>query len=472
VSKQVRGNVAVVDDDPLMLQTWQRVLGTRHELRLFADPLAALESFSQHDVDVLVLDLQLPSMPGLQLLEHLKRLQPRAECIVVTGTGTIESAVQALKLGALDFLPKPLEDIEVALRRIQSALERKQLRDVNASLSSQLNAFTPDTELIGKSRGIAAVRDLIAQVASSPAPVLICGESGTGKELAARAVHSLSPRKDKPFVAVNCAAVAENLIDSELFGHEKGAFTGAMSAHHGLFEAAHGGTLFLDEIGDVPAATQVKLLRALQEGEVRPVGSTKSRKVDVRVVAATNVDIDAAIKAGEFREDLFYRISTFRVDMPPLRERKEDVPFIAQHLLQKAAARGGRTVSGFTDEALQALSSYRWPGNVRQLANAVEHAVTLCRGDKVEVVHLPALVMTERTAMPAPSKTDPSGVTSTPYSAARAQLIEDFDLRYLTELMRLSNGNISEASRRSGIDRANLRRMLARHQLEHLRQAT
>jgi DNA-binding NtrC family response regulator len=286
-------------------------------------------------------------------------------------------------------------------------------------------------------------------------------------ELAARALHSQSPRRDAGFVAVNCAAMTETLIDSELFGHERGAFTGAVASHKGLFEAADGGVLFLDEIGDVPLQTQVRLLRALQEGEIRPVGAVKSRKVDVRVVAATNVDLERAMREGRFREDLYYRISTFRIEIPPLRERREDIPLIAQFLLDKVRMKSGRAAKSFSDAALTILVAHNWQGNVRELNNAIEHAATLCASDQIDVVHLPSFVSAGGGAAARRAVTAPliGTVSSAPYSTARNRLLDDFEQRYLSDLLAATGGNLSEAARRSGIDRSNLRRMLKRHSL-------
>lgn len=462
-----RPTVAVVDDELVILESWNEALEGRFNVELFSDPLAAKRFFEQQEVDVALLDIRMPGLDGVSLLRDVRKLQPRTEVIMVTGHGTVQTAVEALKLGAYDFFCKPVDDLDAAVRRVHSAVERKRLFELNATLKAQVEAFSPSTNLIGESRGMRDIRHMIDQIGDSPAPVLICGESGTGKELAARAVHSRGSRSDKPFVAVNCAAVSETLIDSELFGHERGAFTGAVASHKGLFEAAHGGVLFLDEIGDVPLQTQVKLLRALQEGEIRPVGSTKSRKVDVRVVAATNVDLERAMREGTFREDLFYRISTFRLELPPLRSRRDDIPLIAQHLLDKFARRSNAKVTRFSDGALSRLVGYHWPGNVRELNNAIEHGATLCRGDTIEEAHLPSFVTTTgaQNGTRSAGATAVGSVSSSSYTEARNQLLEEFEQRYLTDLLQLTEGNLSEASRRSGIDRSNLRRMLKRHNL-------
>jgi two-component system response regulator HydG len=459
--------VAVVDDEPLILESWEEALGERYSVKLFSDPLAARQFFEAEDVDVALLDIRMPGLDGMSLMQHIRQRQPTTESIIVTGHGTIQMAVEAIQQGAYDFLCKPIDDLDSAVRRIESAIERKRLREVNANLRSRLDAFSPETELIGDSRAMRQVRDLIVQVADAPAPVLICGESGTGKELAARALHRESDRCTRPFLAINCAAISESLLDSELFGHEKGAFTGATTSHKGLFEAGEGGVLFLDEIGDVPTQTQVRLLRALQEGEIRPVGSTESRQVDVRVVAATNVNLELAMKNGRFREDLYYRISTFRIDLPPLRDRPEDIPPIAQHLLVKAARRGEVPVPELSDASIDCLMEYDWPGNVRELNNALEHAAALRHSDVIEPGDFPTFVTAAPLRRGRHARTHRIKSTSTvPYKAARDQLMTDFEKRYLDDLLVCSGGNISEASRRSGIDRANLRRMLRRHALQ------
>ncbi len=458
-----KGKIAIVDDEHVILEAWKEVLDERYQVSLFSDALAAQQYFESNDVDVVLLDVRMPGMDGLSLLQHLRQVQPASEAIMVTGHGSIQTAVQAIQLGAYDFFCKPVEDLDSAVRRIDSAVQRKRLRELNANLHSRLAAHTPGTTLIGDSRALSRVRQLIEQIADSTAPVLICGESGTGKELAARALHSQGGRATKPFVAVNCAAMSETLIDSELFGHERGAFTGAVTSHKGLFEAADGGVLFLDEMGDVPLQTQVRLLRALQEGEVRPVGSTKSRKVDVRVIAATNVDLEKAMREGRFREDLYYRVSTFRIELPPLRERREDVALIAQHLLDKIAKKNGLDVEGFTDSALAALVAHPWPGNVRELNNAIEHSATLCSDQRIDTHHLPSWMTTGAGVIRRVAVSKVGSVSSAPYSAARTRLLDDFELRYLKDLLAATEGNLSEASRRSGIDRSNLRRMLKRH---------
>jgi two-component system response regulator AtoC len=331
--------IAIVDDDALVLEAWRAALGDNYEVHTFRHPLEAERFFASERIDVALLDLQMPGRDGLELLRVIKRLQPEVEVVIMTGHGSIANAIEATRAGAYDFVLKPIEDPEALVLRIERVLERRRLVADNAALRAEVSALGPETTLVGESEPMLKLRAMIERLADSPAHVLVVGESGTGKELVARGLHRLGNRGRRPFVSVNCAAIAESLIDNELFGHERGAFTGALTAHKGLFEAAQGGVLFLDEIGDVPAPTQVRLLRALQDGEVRPVGSTASRTVDVRVVAATNVDLARAMDDGRFRRDLYFRLGTFVLQLPPLRERGDDVLLLARRFLQRAALR-------------------------------------------------------------------------------------------------------------------------------------
>ena len=461
------GRVVVIDDEPNVLEAWGELLDERFEVTLFSDPLKGRDFLSQEETDVVLLDLRMPGMDGLSFLSELKtsRNTHPPETIVITGHGTIQLAVEAMQLGAFDFLCKPVDDLEAAIRRINTAVERRRLREMNSRLSRRLAAFESNRELVGETGELTEIKKLVANIASSSAPVLICGESGTGKELVARAIHQSGDRKKKPFVPVNCAAISASLLDSELFGHAKGAFTGAQTDRKGLFEAANGGVIFLDEIGDISLETQVRLLRTLQEGEIRPVGSTKTVTLDVRVVAATNVNLKKAMASGAFREDLYYRISTFKVDLPPLRERRTDVPLIAQHLLDKYSHKNGIEMLRLSDGALELLSSYTWPGNVRELNNVIEYAATLCEGVEIGVAHLPAFVSASQHVPPSLSTQVIDG-TCPPFRDARNALLYDFERRYLDDLLVTTGGNISEASRRSRVDRSNLRRLIKKYGLK------
>jgi two-component system response regulator HydG len=451
-----------------LLETWREILAPAFEVTAYNDATEAQRAFERGPIDVALLDVQLPGANGLDLLAQLRRLQPQAQAIMITGNATVEMAVEALHGGAFDFLCKPIENPEQIIRRVTSAAERARALaqggdgdGASAGRATEKGAGDGRPGIVGVSEAMERVRALIEHFANSASATLITGESGTGKELVARALHAGGARKNRPFLAVNCGAIAEALIDSELFGHERGAFTGAHARHAGLFDAADGGVLFLDEIGDMPPQTQVRLLRVLQEGEVRPVGATQSHTVDVRVIAATNVDLKRAMREGKFREDLYYRLSPLRIDLPALRDRLEDIPHIARRLLDRHARRVGRGGVTFSEPAMAALTAYPWPGNVRELQNAIEFALTLSKGEVIEAQHLPSYVPSQReSAARAPAKNGPGVNLDVPYSDARAEVLREFDRAYLEELMQATAGNLSAAARRSGIDRSNLRRML------------
>jgi len=452
--------VAVVDDDVLLLETWREILAPSFDVRAYADPAEAMRAFEGDELDVALLDVQLPGKSGLELLAHLRRVQPGAEAIMITGNATVEMAVAALHAGAFDFLCKPIENPERLVRRVASAVERRRARPLAQSSAGLKGSAEARPRIVGVSVAIERVRALIEHFANSSSATLITGESGTGKELVARALHAGGARRDRPFIAVNCGAIADSLIESELFGHERGAFTGAHARHAGLFDAADGGVLFLDEIGDMPPQTQVRLLRVLQEGEVRPVGATASHTVDVRVIAATNVDFKRAMRDGKFREDLYYRLSPLRIDLPALRDRLEDIPVIARRLLERHGRRTGREGVSFSEGAMEALMAYPWPGNVRELSNAIEFALTLTAGDIIAAEQLPSYVPAPREGAARPRGPGAGVNLDVSYSQARTDVLRDFDRAYLEELMRATQGNLSAAARRSGIDRSNLRRML------------
>ncbi len=462
-----RARVAVVDDEPLLLRAWQGLLKDQYDVSVFDDALEARASLrTGAGSDVVLLDVRMPGCDGMTLLDELRDQTEPPEVIMLTGAGTVENAVAAMRRGAFDFVCKPVEDFPEFLRKLEAAIEHKRLCDLNRSLSARLEALGPNKDLIGESAALEKVRVLIQRMAGSSTNVLIQGESGTGKELVARAIHRSGDRSQGPFIAFNCSAISESLLESELFGHERGAFTGATSSHVGLFEAANGGTLFLDEVGDMPLPTQARILRALQEREVRRVGSAQSRSVDIRILAATNVDLEASMRAGQFREDLYYRLSTFRISLPPLRERRGDIPVLAQHLLDAHTCRIGRERMQLSIGVLAALEAFHWPGNVRQLASAVEHAATLADHSVIELCHLPSYVTTSGLGSRARARNAiPVEVVLPPYQRARHDLLEGFDRCYLQDLLEATEGNISEAARRSGIDRANLRRMLKRYRL-------
>jgi DNA-binding NtrC family response regulator len=381
--------ILVVDDDgPTReaLVTGLKKLG--HEITAAASGSEALEEVRRQKVDLAIIDLKLPDMEGTELFEALRIIRPEAIAIMISGAATVNDAVTALKKGIYDFITKDFRMHE--LRKVVSkALETQEILAENQRLRQALQDRSPTGRLIGRSEALLKVIHLVNQIAPVKSTVLLSGESGVGKELVAEAIHFQSPRRDRPLVKLNCGVLTEGLIESELFGHEKGAFTGAIQQRKGRFELADTGTIFLDEISEIPPATQVKLLRVLQEGEFERVGGSQTLKVDVRVIAASNVDMEAAVAEGRFRKDLYYRLNVIHLAIPPLRDRQEDIPLLALHFLDKFCLENNRAIMGIAPEAMAALKSHYWPGNVRELQNVVERAVALCQGNMIEVADLP-----------------------------------------------------------------------------------
>ena len=388
--------VLVVDDEKSMRDLLAITLEKEgYDVTLADGGEAAVEAIRRDAFDAILTDLRMPKVDGLQVLRSAKDLSPETTVIVITAVASTETAVEAMKLGAYDYVTKPFKLDEVKLI-VKNALERKRLRDENLYLRKQLETQYRFENIIGKSPRIVEVFDTIRKIADSGSTVMITGESGTGKELVARAIHFNSHRRDKPFLSVNCGAIPEGLMESELFGHVKGAFTGAVSNKVGLFSAAEGGTLFLDEITEIPALLQVKLLRAIQEREIRRVGDTRDVKIDVRLIAASNRDLETAVSEGIMREDLFYRLNVIPIRLPPLRERREDIPLLVAHFLQKFGKELGKEVRGVTPEALAVLERHHWPGNIRELENVVERAIVLGAGEVLGADSLPESVRRER----------------------------------------------------------------------------
>jgi two-component system response regulator HydG len=460
--------VLVVDDEPTLLKALEALLRKKgYEVTALESPIAATQKLAQEDFDVALLDVKMPQLSGLELLHAVKHRRPEIEVIMMTGHATVETALAAVKAGAYDYLTKPFDDVELVARAIAKAAERKALFDRNRELELQLRERSgPAPEgLVGTSAGMREVTRMIDAVAYSSTTVLVTGESGTGKELVARALHARSPRRTQPFVALNCGALTETLLESELFGHVKGAFTGAQRDQKGLFDAADGGTIFLDEIGDIPPPTQVRLLRVLQEGEIKRVGSADAVRVDVRVIAATHRDLPKLVRTGKFREDLFYRLNVINIPLPPLRERVEDIPLLAHHFVRRYADRLGKKVRSVAPETIDLLSGHRWPGNVRELENAIERAVVLCRGDSILPGDLPPAV-TGRTAplvRDPPSNGDDAAWLSLSYAAAKEQALRRFEKSYVDALMKACDSNISAAARKAGMDRSNFKRVLRKY---------
>src|SRR5690606_20959056 len=388
--------ILIVDDDRANLESVARIFQREgHQTLTAPDGQAGLELLRRAEVRVLVTDLMMPGMDGQELLRAARSLRPDVEVVLMTAYGTVETAVEAMKHGAYDFITKPLKR-HALVKSVAKALEKQALLAENRDLKQRLAALGEegtDRALIGQSPAFRAFADLLEQAAPASATVLLLGASGTGKELAARRVHALSPRASRPFVAINCGAIPEALLEAELFGSERGAYTGTVATREGRFERADGGTLFLDVVGELPLSAQVKLLRVLQEGEFERLGGQRPIRVDVRVVAATNVDLQARVSEGRFREDLYYRLNVVSLRIPSLASRHEDIRLLADHFLRRSSRRNNKAVRGFTDEALQALEAYAWPGNVRELEHAAERAAVLARGEELGVTDLPESVV-------------------------------------------------------------------------------
>ena len=384
-----RGRVLVVDDEANARDALVELLAQEgYETEGAADGQEALEKIEAHEPEVVLTDLQMPRLDGLSLLKRAKPAHPEVAFVVMTAFGSIDTAVEAIRAGADNYLTKPL-DLDALTALVARAMEKARLSAEASRLRERLGDSLIATRILGDHPAMRRLLKTIAQVAPSRATVLIHGESGTGKELIAAAIHENSKRNTGPFVKLNCASLAESLLESELFGHEKGSFTGAMGRRKGRFEQADGGTLFLDEVSEIPKALQVKLLRFLQERELERVGGNETIRVDVRVVAATNRDLKLAVEEGRFREDLYYRLDVVRLDVPPLRERRSDIPLLVHHFVHRFAKENERDIQGVSDERMHALLGYSWPGNVRELENAIERAVVMCDGPMIEREHLP-----------------------------------------------------------------------------------
>ncbi len=381
--------ILIVEDDPRVGESIRLLLEKRgYPILLASNGKEALRLFRQEMVDLVITDLVMPKMDGMALLEAVKKLRPETEVIVISAQGTIEKAVQAIKIGAFEFIEKPINPKVIALV-VERALEKQTLVLQNRDLRSQLEDKFHFKNMVGKSDKMVRIFELIHHISPYDSSVLVMGESGTGKELIANAIHYHSPRVSMPFIEVSCASLSEGIIESELFGHEKGAFTGAITSRKGRFELAHGGTLFLDEVEDIPASTQIKLLRVLQEGEFERVGGNKTIKVDIRIIAASNRDLQEEVEKGTFREDLYYRLNVVNIKLPPLRERKEDIPFLVHFFLEKYNRKYQMKVKGVSQRAMNVLINYQWKGNVRELENTVESVLVVNSPEVIDLPHLP-----------------------------------------------------------------------------------
>ena len=430
----------VVDDEASNLESLERIFAREGLTVLSAhDGREALEVVRKRRVDVVLTDLMMPGISGVDLLKAVKQLSAETETVVMTAYGTVEAAVEAMREGAYDFITKPLKRAHV-IRVVSKALEKQSLIVENRTLKAQLEA-TRRRPIVGQSLAMRRTLEVVQQAAPSMATVLLLGESGTGKELLARQIHELSPRAARPFVPVNCAAIPEGILEGELFGYEKGAFTGAVARRDGRFALADGGTLFLDEIGEIPLSVQVKLLRVLQEGEIERLGG-KSQKIDIRLVAATNKDLRKAVADGTFREDLYYRLNVIAVNVPPLRDRRDDIPLLVDHFLARFREKNGKAVSGCTRAALDVLTEHDWPGNVRELENAMERAVVLTKSTVVDVEDLPREV---RGAPPV------AGGSARALTFEIGTPLADIEMRVIHETLRHTKGDKRLAAQLLGI---------------------
>jgi len=446
----MKPKVMVIDDLDSARAMVKRALSRSFDVYDFPSVLEALPALDRAEWGCVITDLRMPEIDGLEGLRRFKEKVPDLAVIIVTAFGTVETAVEAMKAGAFDYLKKPFEPEELELL-VQRAVENGQLRQENARLKSALDGTFSAHGIVGRSAAMREVVSILDRVAPTDVPILVEGESGTGKDLVARAVHGMSKRRQGPYLALNMSAIPENLAESELFGHEKGAFSGAEAARAGFFAEAEGGTLFLDEIGLLPHTLQPKLLRVLQDGEFIPVGSRKPRKANVRVVCATNEDLKKAVAEGRFREDLYFRIRVVPVRLPPLRERREDLPLLLEHLVKKHAARLGRPPLMPDAAAMKAILDHPWPGNVRELEHAIERALLLARGESIGLADLPP----EVGARPGAHEGD-AGESG--YRQAR----ETWERHYFEELLREAGGSVAKAAELAGLHRSTLYEKLAR----------
>ncbi len=453
--------ILVVDDEIGYRKVLSNTLTERgFYIKTAASGEEALEELKKQEFPIVVVDMKLPGeIDGLELLQRVKGMY-NSSVLIMTAYGGIETAVEAMRRGAFNYITKPFNLDEIILN-IDRMITQQKIIEENKYLHSELEKVYGLKKIVGSSREIQKVLDMVSRVAFSSATVLITGESGTGKELVARAIHFTGNRKDKKFVVINCATLSENLLESELFGHVKGAFTGAIKDKRGLFEEADGGTLFMDEIGDIPKSVQAKILRVLQEGEFISLGDTVTKKVDVRIIAATNQDLLQRVQEKEFREDLYYRLNVINIKMPPLRERKEDIPLLVKHFVEKYNKKENKQIKGISPEVEKEFYNYNWPGNVRELENVIERAITLANEDVISMGVVSSLVKKEGDI-----EIIGDELFSQPYKGARRKAIDSFNIKYITNTLNKNNGNVTNAAKESEIERQYLQRMLKRYNIK------
>lgn len=447
------GQIIIIEDDERMLNLLSKVLKKEgYAVVPCLDGITGLKKLEENTFDLAITDLRMPKMDGMEVLKSIKDVSPDTYVIVMTAFSSVDSAVKAMKRGAYDYISKPFKMDEMTMI-IKRALEEKSLRKEIASLRKEVSNRYQFANIIGKSKVMQDVFDLIDRVSASRSTVLIYGKSGTGKELVAKAIHYNGPNRERPFIAINCSAMQDTLLESELFGHVKGAFTGAISAKKGLLEEAQGGTAFLDEIGEVSLSTQVKLLRVLQEREIKSVGSTETKKIDIRLITATNQDLQEKVKTGEFREDFFYRLNVIPIVLPELKDRVEDIPLLVDHFLMKYQTQEKAEIKSMAKETMALLLNYDWPGNVRELENVIERAITLGRHQDILPEDLPPY-FTKKEFLPLIHKDEDKDMA-----------LEEVEARHINKILRKTNGSRTEAAAILGIDRRTLYRKIKKYKL-------
>lgn len=455
--------ILIVDDEEIVIRSCRRILGdSMFVVDSANDGQDALRKVDETEYDLMILDIMMPGIDGLEVLQHVKERHPDVDVIMMTGLSEIQTAVKAMKLGAFDYLSKPFDPDELKLV-VDRALERRQLQQENRKLKTEVSSKYRFENIIGSSPPMQAVFGLIAKCAPTNSTVLITGESGTGKEMIARAIHYNSLRKDQPFVTVDCNTLSESLLESELFGHTKGSFTGAVANKRGMFDIANNGSLFLDEFGNIPLSTQAKLLRVIQEREFRAVGSTTTQKTNVRLITATNKDLKAMVLDGTFREDLYYRINVFPIHSPALRERRDDIPALAFHFLKIFSAELGKPVSEISDGAMSLLVNYAWPGNVRELENTMQRAVILATDHIIRQAHLVNIIEN----IPRPDFEVPrtSDDLKRVKKIAREKSVEDIEKMFIQETLKRNASNVTRSAEETGMQRANFQALMKKYNI-------
>jgi DNA-binding NtrC family response regulator len=459
----MKKRILIADDEEIVVRSCLRILSEdRFQIDIARNGLEAIEKVAEGEYDMLILDIMMPKMTGMEVLQRVKETHPDIDVIMITGLNQIDTAVEAMKLGAFDYLPKPFdpEELEMVVDR---AIERRQLLQENVHLKKEVSARYSFENIIGSSQPMQNVYRLIARCAPTNSTVMLRGESGTGKELIARAIHFNSLRKDKPFVTVDCASLSENLLESELFGHVKGSFTGAVASKKGLLEEANGGTLFLDEIGNISMSTQAKLLRFIQEKEFKAVGDTRTKTVNIRLITATNKDLEGMVAEDNFRDDLYYRINIFPIEIPPVRERRDDIPALAFHFLHQFSKEMDRKVKEFSPGAMNLLMNHDWPGNVRELENVVHRAVILTSDDMIRQAHLVNILDMQPLADMGVPRT--SEELKSIKKIARQKSVENIEKLFVLGALKRNHWSVTASAEETGMQRSNFQALMKKYDI-------